>query len=53
MGLYCSIACLRRSMERLEALDQTFREKGVGTRLAGVGTATRTPGGQQQYGGRQ
>ena len=53
MGVYCSLTCLRRSMERLEGLDRTFREKGVGTRLAGVGTATRTPGGQQQHGGRQ
>jgi hypothetical protein len=36
MGLYCSMACLRRSMERLEGLDRMFREKGIGTRLAGL-----------------
>ena len=53
MGLYCGVACLRRSMDRLEGLDRMFREKGIGTRLAGVGTATRTPGGQQQHGGRE
>jgi hypothetical protein len=53
MGIYCSMTCLRRSMERLEQLDQKFRKQGIGTRLGGVGTATRTLGGQQQHGGRQ
>ena len=52
MGVYCSLTC-RQSMERLEGLDRMFREEGIGTLLAGVGTATRTPGGQQQHGGRQ
>jgi len=36
MGLYCSMACLRQSLGRLETLDRMFREKGVGTRLAGL-----------------
>lgn len=33
MGLYCSIDCLEKSMERLRDLDRLFRERGTGTRL--------------------
>jgi len=36
LGVYCSLACLRQSLGRLEKLDRMFREKGVGTRLAGL-----------------
>jgi hypothetical protein len=36
MGLYCSMVCLRRSMERLEQLDEKFRQHGIGTRMAGL-----------------
>jgi hypothetical protein len=32
MGTYCSLDCLEKSLARLKALDQTFRERGVGTR---------------------
>jgi hypothetical protein len=34
MGIFCSLTCLERSMDRLKQLDQKFREKGVGTSLA-------------------
>jgi hypothetical protein len=53
MGIYCSMTCLRRSMERLEQLDEKFRKQGIGTRLAGTQAAGKTPGGQQPNGGKQ
>ena len=33
MGLFCSIECLARSMERLCSLDATFKVKGIGLKL--------------------
>jgi hypothetical protein len=53
MGIFCSMTCLGRSMKRLQALDCTFREKGVGTRLAGPQPAVKAASSQQPTGGRR
>jgi hypothetical protein len=47
MGIYCSLTCLRRSMERLEGLDRMFREKGVGTRPAEAANGRQLNGGRE------
>jgi hypothetical protein len=35
MGLFCSVECLVRSVDRLKGLDRVFREKGVGLKPLG------------------
>jgi hypothetical protein len=34
LGTFCSFECLQRAMMRLSELDEMFRARGTGTRLA-------------------
>jgi hypothetical protein len=33
MGIFCGLQCLEKSLTRLKALDEMFRQRGTGTRL--------------------